>query len=78
MDLNDLLTGEQPNPEEKLETMKEVLLHNCWEFVHTLYNNKDLDKMMNLAEFLKYIALGMEKEDEDFDQDLNELFTNLN
>lgn len=73
MDLNDLLTGEQPNPEEKLETMKEVLLHNCWEFVHTLYNNKDLDKMLTLAETLRYVALGMQKEDEVFNQDWKDL-----
>tara|TARA_B100000029_G_scaffold467327_1_gene503490 strand:+ start:467 stop:694 length:228 start_codon:yes stop_codon:yes gene_type:complete len=73
MDLNDLLTGEQPNPEEKLETMKEVLLHNCWEFVHTLYNHKDLDKMLTLAEILRYVALGMQKEDEVFNQDWKDL-----
>ena len=53
--------------------MKDVLLHNCWVFVHTLYNNKDLDKMLTLAETLRYVALGMQKEDEVFNQDWKDL-----
>ena len=73
-----MVLGEQPNPQERLDILKELLLHHCWELVHTLYNNKDLDKMVTLAEVLKYLTLGMKKEDEDFDQDLNDWIKNVN
>ena len=72
-----MVLGEQPNPQERLDILKELLLHHCWELVQTLYNNKDLDKMVTLAEVLKYLTWGMKKEDEDFDQDLNDWIKNV-
>ena len=64
---------EEPSDDEKIEIIKNILLTQWWDLVDILRSRKDLDKMMYLAENLKFTAFGMRYEDEDFQRDFNDL-----